>query len=76
MSKLEQSPQLEIIKGVQASKKRDDALKPLIDAVIYGGLLCHEDKDVKLLVAICVTELLRVMAPEPPNLQVIIFLYI
>ncbi|XP_050886005.1 sister chromatid cohesion protein PDS5 homolog B isoform X2 [Lathyrus oleraceus] len=66
LSKLEQSPQLEIIKGVQASKKRDDALKPLIDAVVYGGLLCHEDKDVKLLVAICVTELLRVMAPDPP----------
>ncbi|KAI5389665.1 hypothetical protein KIW84_075094 [Lathyrus oleraceus] len=69
MSKLEQSPQLEIIKGVQASKKRDDALKPLIDAVVYGGFLCHKDKDVKLLVAICVTELLGVMAPEPPNLQ-------
>ncbi|CAL5211822.1 unnamed protein product [Lathyrus oleraceus] len=66
LSKLERSPQLEIIKGVQASKKRDDALKPLIDVVVCGGLLCHEDKDIKLLVAICVTELLRVMAPDPP----------
>ncbi|KAL5070986.1 hypothetical protein RYX36_021873 [Vicia faba] len=66
LSKLEQSPQPEITNCVQASKKRDVALKPLIDDVVYSGLLCHEDKDVKLLVAICVTELLRVMAPEPP----------
>ncbi|GAU33080.1 hypothetical protein TSUD_227390 [Trifolium subterraneum] len=47
-------------------KKREDALKPLIDAVVCHGLLHHEDKDVKLLVAICVTELFRVKAPEPP----------
>ncbi|XP_058724136.1 sister chromatid cohesion protein PDS5 homolog B isoform X3 [Vicia villosa] len=66
LSKLEQSPQPEVTKAVQASKKRDVALKPLIDALVYGGLLCHEDKDVRLVVAICVTELLRVMAPDPP----------
>lgn len=66
LSELDQSPQPRTAKEVKAMKKRDDALKPLIDAVVCGGLLQHEDKDVKLLVAICVTELFRIKAPEPP----------
>lgn len=66
LSNIEQSPQPQTAKEVQAMKKREDALKPLTDAVVCGGLLRHEDKDVKLLVAICVTELFRVKAPEPP----------
>ncbi|MCI93420.1 sister chromatid cohesion protein PDS5-like A-like, partial [Trifolium medium] len=47
-------------------KERDDALKPLIDVVVCRGLFCDEDKDVKLMIAICVIELFRVMAPKPP----------
>lgn len=66
MSELKQSPQPRLAKEVQAAKKREDALKPLADAVVRGGLLQHVDKEVKLLVAICVTELFRVKAPEPP----------
>ncbi|XP_045822500.1 sister chromatid cohesion protein PDS5 homolog B-like isoform X1 [Trifolium pratense] len=66
LSKLQQSGEPQTPKEVQAIKKQEDALKPLIDAVVCRGLLCHQDNDVKLLVAICVTELFRVKAPEPP----------
>lgn len=66
LSTLDQSPQPRTAKEVKAMKKREDALKPLIDAVVCGGLLQHGDKDVKLLVALCVTELFRIKAPEPP----------
>lgn len=65
LSQLEQSPQPRTAKEVQAAKKRDADLKPLADA-LTRGLLQHADKDVRLLVAICVTELFRVKAPEPP----------
>jgi sister-chromatid-cohesion protein PDS5 len=41
-------------------------LKPLIHAVLSCGLLHHEDKDVKLTLAVWITELFRVKAPEPP----------
>lgn len=66
MSELKQSPQPRTAKEVQAAKKQEDALKPLADALVRGGLLRHVDKEVKLLVAICVAELFRVKAPEPP----------
>ncbi|KAK2453745.1 sister chromatid cohesion protein PDS5 protein A [Trifolium repens] len=66
LSNLEQSPEPQTAKEVQAMKKREDALKPLTDVVVCGSLLHHDDKDVKLLVAICVTELFRVKAPKPP----------
>ena len=66
LSTLDQSPQPRTAKEVKAMKKREDALKPLIDAVVCGGLHQHGDKDVKLLVALCVTELFRIKAPEPP----------
>ncbi|CAJ2674086.1 unnamed protein product [Trifolium pratense] len=66
LSNLEQSPEPQTAKEVQAMKKREDALKPLTDAVVCRSLLHHDDKDVKLLVAICVTELFRVKAPKPP----------
>ena len=65
LSQLEQSPQPRTAKEVQAAKKREASLKPLADA-LCRGLLQHADKDVRFLVAICVTELFRVKAPEPP----------
>ncbi|WJX30406.1 hypothetical protein P8452_18948 [Trifolium repens] len=66
LSKLEQSPEPKTAKQLQAMKKREHALKPLIHAVVSCGLLRHQDKDVKLTLAICITELFRVKAPEPP----------
>ncbi|RYQ91013.1 hypothetical protein Ahy_B09g096900 isoform C [Arachis hypogaea] len=65
LCKLEQSPQPQNAKEAQAAQKREAALKPLVDSLCCG-LLRHPDKDVRLLVAICVTEIFRVKAPEPP----------
>ncbi|XP_027940300.1 sister chromatid cohesion protein PDS5 homolog A isoform X2 [Vigna unguiculata] len=66
LSQIKQSPQPRTAKELQAAKKQEDALKPLSNAVVCGGLLQHADKEVRLLVAMCVTELFRLMAPEPP----------
>ncbi|XP_020238238.1 sister chromatid cohesion protein PDS5 homolog A isoform X2 [Cajanus cajan] len=66
LSELKQSPQPKTAKEVKASKKREAALKSLANAVVSGGLLQHADRDVRLRVAICVTDLFRLMAPEPP----------
>lgn len=77
MSQLEQFSLVETTDEVQAEKKkealrkqkdaqnREASLKPLEDVIICS-LLQHADKDVRLLVAICVTEIFRVRAPEPP----------
>ncbi|WVY89344.1 hypothetical protein V8G54_034858 [Vigna mungo] len=66
LSQIKQSPQPRTAKELRAAKKQEDALKPLSNAVVCGGLLQHADKEVRLLVAMCVTELFRLMAPEPP----------
>ncbi|CAJ1971874.1 unnamed protein product [Sphenostylis stenocarpa] len=66
LAQIKQSPQPRTAKELQAAKKQEDALKPLANAVVCGGLLQHADKEVRLLVAMCVTELFRLMAPEPP----------
>ncbi|KAJ9673634.1 hypothetical protein PVL29_023280 [Vitis rotundifolia] len=44
----------------------EPAIKPLSGSFVKHGLLHNKDKDVKLLVAICCSEIIRVMAPEPP----------
>ncbi|GMH17169.1 hypothetical protein Nepgr_019010 [Nepenthes gracilis] len=41
------------------------AIWPLIESLVKHGLLKHKDKDVRLLVAICFSEILRVLAPDP-----------
>ncbi|KAL3845532.1 hypothetical protein ACJIZ3_002935 [Penstemon smallii] len=41
------------------------AVKPLSDSLVRHGLLHHKDKDVRLLVGICVCEIIRVLAPNP-----------
>lgn len=66
LSQLKQSPQPRTAKELQAVKKREEALKSLANAVAGSDMLQREDKDVRLVVAICVTELFRVMAPEWP----------
>ncbi|CAM6113881.1 unnamed protein product [Calypogeia fissa] len=42
------------------------AMKPCTDALVLPDLLRHKDKDVKLLVATCVSEIMRIVAPEAP----------
>ncbi|KAL9813536.1 putative sister chromatid cohesion protein Pds5 [Arabidopsis thaliana] len=56
LSELEQSPPPAVLKSIQ----------PFLDAVIKPEILNHQDKDVKLLVASCVSEITRITAPEAP----------
>ncbi|KAM5564215.1 sister chromatid cohesion protein PDS5 [Rosa sericea] len=49
----------------EATRKLEAAIEPLKETIVKG-LLRHRDKDVRLLVAICATEMMRLMAPEPP----------
>lgn len=35
-------------------------------SLVQTNLLNHRDKDVKLLVAVCFIEVMRVLAPDPP----------
>ncbi|KAI3777313.1 hypothetical protein L1987_47113 [Smallanthus sonchifolius] len=41
------------------------AIKPLSDSLLKHGFLKQKDKDVRLLVSICVCEILRILAPNP-----------
>ncbi|KAJ0240559.1 Uncharacterized protein HA466_0221710 [Hirschfeldia incana] len=56
LSELEQSPPAAVLKSIQ----------PFLDAVTKPEILKHQDKDVKLLVASCVSEITRITAPEAP----------
>ena len=55
----------ETLRKQQNAQNRVASLKTLEDA-IASDLLQHADKDVRLLVAICIAEIFRVRAPEPP----------
>ncbi|KAJ1703217.1 hypothetical protein LUZ63_002996 [Rhynchospora breviuscula] len=41
-------------------------LKPLCKSLSKNDLLHHKDNDVKLLIGVCCSEIMRVLAPEPP----------
>ncbi|KAM0947386.1 putative sister chromatid cohesion protein Pds5 [Dioscorea sansibarensis] len=43
-----------------------EVIKQLRDSLVKNDLLQHKDKDVKLLIAACVSEIIRLLAPEPP----------
>ncbi|XP_073023250.1 sister chromatid cohesion protein PDS5 homolog B isoform X2 [Primulina eburnea] len=50
---------------LKQSESLKSVVKPLSDSLIGHGLLHHKDKDVKLLVGICLCEIVRVIAPNP-----------
>ncbi|KFK31352.1 hypothetical protein AALP_AA6G101300 [Arabis alpina] len=56
LSELEQSPPAAVLKSIQ----------PFLDSVIKPEILQHQDKDVKLLLASCLSEITRITAPEAP----------
>ncbi|XP_022131924.1 sister chromatid cohesion protein PDS5 homolog A isoform X2 [Momordica charantia] len=62
---LEQSYTPDATGKSEPAKILESSTKPLRKSII-NGLLRNRDKDVRLLLAICVGELFRVMAPEPP----------
>ncbi|TVU36377.1 hypothetical protein EJB05_18310 [Eragrostis curvula] len=62
------------------SSALQDALHAMNKSLVQTTLLKHRDKDVKLLVAVCFIEVMRVLAPDPPfsdeNLKEIFRLFI
>ncbi|KZV16550.1 hypothetical protein F511_11382 [Dorcoceras hygrometricum] len=50
---------------VEQSESLKSVVKPLSDSLVGHGLLHHKDKDVKMLVGICLCEIIRVIAPNP-----------
>ncbi|PAN27371.1 hypothetical protein PAHAL_5G076300 [Panicum hallii] len=48
------------------SSSLQDALHALSKSLVQTTLLNHKDKDVKLLVAVCFVEVMRILAPDPP----------
>eukprot|EP00249_Psilotum_nudum_P024915 c29322_g1_i2 orf=363-5285(-) len=42
------------------------AMKPSMDALVQPVLLNHKDKEVRLLVATCISEIMRIVAPDAP----------
>ncbi|KAH9287487.1 hypothetical protein KI387_031604, partial [Taxus chinensis] len=56
LSEVDQSP----------SQVMSKAMRPSMNALVAPELLGHRDKDVVLLVAICISEIMRITAPEAP----------
>lgn len=48
------------------SSSLHDTLRPLSKSLVQTTLLSHKDKDVRLLVAVCFIEVMRILAPDPP----------
>ncbi|ONM36101.1 ARM repeat superfamily protein [Zea mays] len=48
------------------SSSLQDPLHALSKSLVQTTLLNHKDKDVKLLVSVCLIEVMRVLAPDPP----------
>ncbi|XP_030933150.1 sister chromatid cohesion protein PDS5 homolog A isoform X6 [Quercus lobata] len=65
LSEIEQPSTSEAARKLEAINNLEVSTKPLRKAIVHG-LLQHKDKEVRLLVAICISEIFRVMAPEPP----------
>ncbi|XP_075648967.1 sister chromatid cohesion protein PDS5 homolog B isoform X1 [Castanea sativa] len=65
LSEIEQPSTSEAARKLEAIKNLEVSTEPLREAIVHG-LLQHKDKEVRLLVAICISEIFRVMAPEPP----------
>ncbi|XP_059630755.1 sister chromatid cohesion protein PDS5 homolog B isoform X2 [Cornus florida] len=43
----------------------ESTIKPLSDSLVKHRLLQHKDKDIRLLVAMCYCEIIRILAPNP-----------
>ncbi|GLJ40362.1 hypothetical protein SUGI_0830400 [Cryptomeria japonica] len=54
LSELNQSPTLRSVLG------------PINEALVQPAVLRHKDKDARLLVAACFSEIMRILAPDPP----------
>nr|XP_027093191.1 sister chromatid cohesion protein PDS5 homolog A-like isoform X3 [Coffea arabica] len=46
-------------------KSLNSVIQPLSDSLVKHGMLQHKDKDIRILVATCFCEIIRVLAPDP-----------
>ncbi|KAI8550996.1 hypothetical protein RHMOL_Rhmol06G0150300 [Rhododendron molle] len=53
------------------SSSLEPSIKPLINSLVKLNLLQHKDKDIRLLVALCFCEIIRVLAPSPDLTDVV-----
>ncbi|KAG0463841.1 hypothetical protein HPP92_019910 [Vanilla planifolia] len=56
LSDLEQSPLASML----------DSMRPCLNAIVKEEVLKHQDRDVRVLVATCICEIMRITAPEAP----------
>ncbi|XP_055825077.1 sister chromatid cohesion protein PDS5 homolog C-like [Solanum dulcamara] len=56
---------LSVVKQVPPASVRD-AFRPAMEALVTDGLLRHPDIDVKVSVASCISEIMRITAPDQP----------
>nr|XP_004236455.1 uncharacterized protein LOC101253678 isoform X1 [Solanum lycopersicum] len=56
---------LSMVKQVPPASARD-AFRPAMEALVADGLLRHPDIDVKVSVASCISEIMRITAPDQP----------
>ncbi|OVA03847.1 hypothetical protein BVC80_8065g3 [Macleaya cordata] len=52
--------------ALRQSSSLKSAIEPLSDSLVRHNLLLHRDKDVRVLVASCFCQIIRVLAPDPP----------
>ncbi|KAH0687335.1 hypothetical protein KY285_017894 [Solanum tuberosum] len=56
---------LSLVKQIP-SVSTQDAFRPALEALVADGLLRHSDMDVKVSVASCISEIMRITAPDQP----------
>ncbi|XP_021284773.1 sister chromatid cohesion protein PDS5 homolog A isoform X2 [Herrania umbratica] len=66
LSQIEQPSVVEVATKAQVVGRLEHVTKSLRKSIVKHGLSNHTDKDVRLLVAICVSEFFRILAPQPP----------
>ncbi|CAH8358562.1 unnamed protein product [Eruca vesicaria subsp. sativa] len=66
LSQIEQPLVTETVSKKKALKLLEAELRPLKKSIIKHELLKNRDNDVSLLVTVCVSEIFRILAPEPP----------
>ena len=68
-----------VLSELSQSSSLQQALAPLSASLVQKKLLQHKDKDIKILLAVCFCEVIRILAPAPPFsdeiLKVINFIY-
>lgn len=57
-----------LLSAIQQLPQRNvlTAMKPSMDALVKPALLKHKDKDVQFLVTACISEIMRIVAPDAP----------